>query len=308
MTDKRCLKRTVAFWQFVDAASMAPVGQVDWPTFMAEVAENARNGRSRHVIDAADVTGAAYSRNDVDHLVLTETRDDMPRQQNRDTGTVTDMVTTGEGWEVVESTFVHFLPFGNVFGLLRSQITAPSPQAVARWINATKILNMQLAVEPVIDPERWRYLNDAGGVSYLEFAGPSVVLAKRVSGPLDHYLHPARYATGKIGIKINVGRTRNPQDDQQRRDLYLATEELARSIGLENLSTAKVRTFDQDNKGVQAETINLIKHRFTIKRDIQLKSGVNASVSELSAFDAIMAAVEKFEDDLRAAVRRDPME
>lgn len=307
MAADRFLKRTVAFWQFVQASDMERLPQIDWVAFMAEVAENARQGRSRHSIDNDEVTGSVYTR-DADHLILTKGRDDMPRQQHRGTGTVADMSTTGTGWEVIETAFVKFLEFGNVFGLLRSQITAPSPQAVARWINETKILNVRLAVEPVIDPECWRHMQQAGGVSYLEFAGPSVVLNREVTGPLNNYLHPARYATGKIGIKINVGRSRNPYDAQQRRDLYLATEELARTIGLDNLNTAKVRIFDEDVKGVQAETINLIKHRFTIKRNIQLSSGVADSVSESSAFDAIMAAVEKFEDDLRAAVREDPMD
>jgi hypothetical protein len=308
VADNRSLKRTVAFWQLVKAPDLTPLGQTDWPAFMSVVAERARDGRSRHLIDGSDVTSSVYTRDAVDHLVLTKSRDDMPRQQNRQTGDVADMSTTDEGWEVIESAFIKFLEFGNVFGLLKSQVTARSPQAIARWINETKILDVCLAVEPVIDPERWRHMHDAGGVSYLEFAGPSVVLNREVTGPLDHYLHPARYATGKVGVKISVSKSRNPQDAQQRRDLYLATEELARTIGLENLNTAKVRIFDEDNKGIQAETIDLIKHRFTVKRNIQLTGGVNASVSESSAFDAIMTAFEKFEDDLRAAVRQDPME
>ncbi|GAA1280925.1 hypothetical protein GCM10009609_51130 [Pseudonocardia aurantiaca] len=307
MPQTRTLKRTVAFWRLVQAPDLTPLGDVDWPAFMAEVAEDARNGRSRHAIDNSEITGTTYTRDLVDHLVLTKTRDDMPRQQHRNTGTLADMSTTGDGWEVIESTFVKFLEFGNVFGLLRSQPTAPSPQAVARWINATKILNVQLAVEPVIDPDRWRHMHDGGGLTYLEFAGPSVVLDRDVSGPLDHFLHPARYATGKIAMKFTVSKARTPEDSRQRRDLYLAAEELVRTIGLENLNKAKVRVFDEDNRGIKAESIDLIQHRFTIKRTISLDRGERTSVSEQSAFDAIITAVEKFEDDLRAAVADDPM-
>ncbi|MBN9113668.1 MAG: hypothetical protein J0I34_33455 [Pseudonocardia sp.] len=307
MVETRYLKRTVAFWQFVNAVDLNPLNQVDWAGFMAEVAENARHGRSRHEIDDSEITGRAYTRDDVDNLVLTKVRDDMPRQQSRSTGDVADMATTSEDWEVVESAFIHFLPFGNVFSILRSQITAPSPQAVARWINKTKILDVQLAVEPVIDPERWTRLRQAGGVSSLEIAGPSAVLRQPVRGPLDHYLHPARHTTGKVLIKIDVGRSRNPADAAQRHDLYLATEELERAIGTENLNKAKVRVFDEDADGVPTEMINLLRQRFTIQRHIALNSERRASVSEPSALDAIMTAVEKFDDDLRAAVRDDPM-
>lgn len=307
MTNVRSLKRTVAFWQLVQAPDLTPLGQIDWPEFMAEVAENSRNGRSRHPVDDSEITGKTYTSDDVDNLVLTKVRDDMPRQQNRANGDVADMSTTSEDWEVVESAFVHFLPFGNTFAVLRSQITAPSPPAIARWINETKILSVKVAAEPVIDPQRWNHLRQAGGVSSLEIVGPSVVLSRPVSGPLDHFLHGARYATGKFSFKLDVGRSRNPHDAEQRSNLYLATEEVERTIGSENLDTLKVRIFDEDINGVKSETVNLLRQRFTIKRHLQINAATRASVSDATAFDAIMAAVEKCGDDLRAAVCDDPM-
>lgn len=308
MADNRSLRRTVAFWQFLKAPDMTPLGQIDWPAFMSVVDQRARAGRSRHLIDDTEITGAVYTRDEVDHLVLTKGRDDMPRQQSRSTGQVEDMITNDEGWVVIESAFIQFLDFGNVFGLLQPQITAPSPQAIARWINETKILDMRLAVEPVIDPQRWTHLREAGGVTSLEFAGPPVVLNRPVIGPLQHLLAPARFGGMKLAVKVRASKIRNAENARERRDLYEATEELARTIGVENLSTAKVTIFDEDNKGVKTETINLIKQRFTIKRHIRLTSGANASVSESSAFGAILEALEKFEVDLRAAVRQAPMQ
>jgi hypothetical protein len=259
VADNRSVKRTVAFWQFVQAPSLEPMGQIDWPGFMAEIARRAGDSRSRHVVDGTEVTGSVYTRDEVDHLVLTKSRDDMPRQQNRRTGAVEDMITNDEGWVVIESAFIKFLDFGNVFGLLQSQITAPSPQAIARWINQTGILNMHLAVEPVVDPERWNHMREAGGVTALEFAGPSVVLNRPVTGPLDHLLGPARFGVVKVGVKVRASRSRTAEDARERRALYEATEELARTIGVENLDIAKVRIFDEDNKGIRVQTINLIK-------------------------------------------------
>jgi hypothetical protein len=285
------------------------MNHADWPAFLAEVAEMARHGRARHTIYDADVAGVVHTRDEIDHLVLTRNRDDLPRQQNRATGAVADMITTNEQWTVVESSFVKFLTFGNVFGLLQSQNTAPSPQAIAKWINATGILgDTKVAVEAVVDPARWEHMRAAGGVSSLEFSAPSVVLDRPVSGPLDYLLGPARFGNLNVSVKVTASTSRKSVDArEERRRLYRATEELALQIGAENLDKAKVRVFDEDRKGIKAGSVDLLKQRFTIKRNIKLSSGHNSSVSEVSAFDAIMTAVEKFEDDLRAAVLDDPM-
>ncbi|MGH4011214.1 MAG: hypothetical protein ACRDTH_24155 [Pseudonocardiaceae bacterium] len=309
MADTRGVKRTVSFWQLVKAPDMTPLGDIDWPGFMTEVGRRARTSGYRHTVEGADITGTVYIREFVDHLVLTKNRDDMPRQQSRSTGAVEDMITNDEGWTVVESSFVKFLDFGNVFGMLQSQITAPSPQAIAKWINATGILgSTRLTVEAVIDPQRWHHLHDAGGVTMLEFAGPSMVLNRPVTGPLNLLIGPARFGGVKVSVKVTASKNRTLEDSRERRELFEAAEALAEQIGVQNLDTAKARVFDEDNRGIRVETINLLRQRFTIKRNIQLTSGLSASVSESSAFSAILEALEKFEVDLRAAVRQDPME
>ena len=309
MADTRRLTRTVAFWRLVEAPSLTPVGEVDWPAFLTAVAKRAAQGKSRHTIYDAEVAGTVYPRDEVDHLVLTRNRDDLPRQQHRSTGIVADMITTDEEWSVIESSFVKFLPFGNVFGLLQSQNTAPSPQVIAKWINATRLLDgPELAVEAVVDPERWNHMRAAGGVSSLEFAAPSAVLDRVVTGPLDHLIGPAKFGNLKVRVKVSASRSRKSAAAREdRRRLYEATEELAKQVGAENLDTVKVKVFDEDLRGIKAGSVNLLRQRFTIRRNIRLRSGVNASVSESSAFDAIITAAVKFEDDLRAAVREDPM-
>ncbi len=301
------IKRSVAFWQFVKAPDLTPLGEIDWPEFMAEVATRARRGQSnRFSVNDDELHGKVYTRDVVDHLVLTKDRDDVPRQQNRSTGDVETLITNDEGWTVVESSFVALLGFGNVFGVLQSQISAPSPQAIARWINATNILDDKVAVEAVVDPARWDHLRRAGAVTMLEFAGPAAALNRDVTGPIEHLLRPARFGDFEIRVKIKAKRTRSEDAARKRRELYEATEALARQVGVENLNTAKVKIFDEDRKTIGTSSINLIKQRFTTQRNIELTSGADAAVTEVSAFDAILGVAEKLDADLRAAVRRDP--
>lgn len=310
MAETRPLRRTVAFWRLVDAADMTSMGPIDWPAFLTAVANQARRGRSRHTIYDAEITGRIYTRDETDHLVLTRNRDDLPRQQNRATGDVADMSTTSEEWSVIESSFITFLPFGNVFGLLQSQNTAPSPQSIAKWINCTNLLvDRKVAVEAVVDPSRWNLLREAGSVSLLEFSAASTVLDRPVRGPLDYLVGPARIGNVTVSVKVNAGRSRaSAVAREQRRVLYEAAEELALQVGAENLDKVKVTTFDEDMAGLRVGNVDLLKQRFTTKGNIRLSSGANSSVSEVSAFDAIMAAVGKFENGLRAAVRDDPMD
>jgi len=306
---KKRLKRTVAFWRLVDQSTGVPVDQLDWPKFLSKLEQRRLAAKTtRYEVDGVGLTGTVYTRGELDHLVLTNERDDMPRQQNRKTGEVVNMMTRDETWNVVESSFAKFADFGNVFGLLRSQITAPSPQAIAKWINMTGLIDPPLSVEPVIDPKRWERLNAAGGVTRLEFAAPSVVLDRPVTGPLSWFVEGARHGRFKLDQTISTSRSRKPEYAQERRDLYEAAKALPEQIGVDYLTKAKARIFDEDNQGLKAETIDLLKHRFTIKRDVQLSGGASPSVSEPSAFDAILDAFARFEDDLRAAVREDTLD
>lgn len=308
---KKQVVRTVAFWRIVDAQTGQPLRQqVNWPRVMAKLDERRRSGRSNllHHVDGVEMTGGIYTRDNVDHLILTNERDDMPRQRDRRTGEVADMATKDEGWGAIETSFIKFADFGNVFGLLRSQITAPSPQAVAKWLNQTGLISRRLAVDPVIDPQRWHHLRQAGSVSKLEFAAPSFVLDKEVTGPLSYFLGPARRGSYKIDLKLTAIKKREPEYERERRELKEAAEGLASQIGVEYLDKAKATVFDEDLTGIKIDTINLLKQRFTIKRAVNLTGGSSSSVSESSAFDAILEGFEKFGDDLRAAVRDSPLD
>jgi len=214
------------------------------------------------------------------------------------------MRTTGEDWVVIESAFISFLEFGNVFGYLQSANTAPSPQAVAKWINKTKLLGFDVRAEPVIDPERLNRLKRAGGVTRLEVATATSILNRDTTGgPLEYLSSLGKMRDLKVEIKITASRARRPGYDKARRQLYGMTEAVISDIGLDHVQKAKAKIFDEDDQGIPADTIDLIKQRFTVRRDVAvLGAGRARSVSESSAFDAILSALDQFEDDLRKAV------
>lgn len=299
---KKVLQRTVSFWHLVGIADGQQLEPIDWPGFMGELAK--RGPKIGHEVEGVELSGTVHTRMEVDHLVLTRDRDDLPREQHAVTGRVADMRTTSDDWVAIESAFIAPLEFGNVFGFLQSANTAPSPQAVARWINKTKLLSVEVRAEPVVDPERWNRLKRAGGVTCLEVAASTNILNRDAAdGPLKHLLSLGKMGNFKVEVKITASRARRPGHDKERRQLYGMTEAVISDIGLDHVHKAKAKIFDEDNEGIPAETINLIKQRFTIRRAVAvLGAGRARSVSESSAFDAILSALDQFEDDLRKAV------
>lgn len=295
---RKALQRIVSFWHLVGAADGEQLEPVDWPGFIGELAK--KGPKIRHDVEGLELSGTVHTRNEVDHLVLTKDRDDLPREQHTVTGQVADMRTTGDDWVAIESAFIAFLEFGNVFGFLQSANTAPSPQAFAKWINKTKLLSVEVRAEPVVDPERWDRLKRAGGVTCLEVAA-STNLLPRPKGPLEDLFSLGEVGNFKVELKIATSRARRPECDKERRQLYGMTEAVISDIG--HFRKAKAKIFDEDNEGIPAETINLIKQRFAIRRDVAVRGAGRArSVSESSAFDAILSALDQFESDLRRAV------
>lgn len=302
MTRRGRLKRTISFWQLVRAADGKQVVDADWKQVLSRWARESTSKKIINNIGGYTLGGKIHTVNEIDHLVVTRDRDDLPRQQHRATGEVAEMEVRADDWDVIESSFVSFLDFGNVFGIMQSANTAPSPQAVAKWINATRIFDVSWAAEPVIDREKWNRVRRAGGVSRLEFAGPTSLFSDVGGGPLAHLYGLGEMGQFKVELKINAGRAAGKHEERHR--LYEMTEALIRSIGLDRVSKARAKIFDDSDEGIPSETINLLKQRFSRKETVSLlgqDSGARA-VSETSAFTAILAVAEDLRNDLRGSV------
>lgn len=300
------VNRTVSFWRFVRLTDGAPLAQADWPGILGDWAMKTRHSKITHSVDQQQLSGRVHTISEVDHLVITKDRDDVPRQQHRRTGAVEEITTNDENWEVVESTFISFLSFGNVFGFLQSAPTAASPAAVARWINETGILNHRVAAEPVIDPDRWQKVRAAGGVTKLEIAGPVNLVNQLADGPLQGLFGRQKEGHYKVKVQVSTGRTR--ADRQQREELHAAAEHLnARGNAGAGVQAAKATVFDDAGVGIGSQEVNLIKQRFSRKEEVLVIGGPGErAISESSACQAILRVAGDLEAQLRVATGTAP--
>jgi hypothetical protein len=298
------LERTVSFWRLLRASDRTSFQQVDWASVLSDWATASARGRLAFDVAGDNLGGSVHPVDEVDYLVITKNRDDLPRQQHRSTGQVADVELRTEDWEIIESAFVSFLDFGNIFGFMQSANTAASPQAVAKWIDASKVLSERVIAEPVVDPRKWQKVRQAGGVTMLELAGPTNILRDVEEGPLRHLLGLGQMGEFKVEIKIKAARAKERHQD--RRQLYDMTEAVLDDIGLDRVDKAKAKIYDDNNLGIRAETINLLKQRFSRKQVVSLQGGPGSrSVSETSAFGAMLAVAEDLRDELRQAVGDD---
>lgn len=297
------LNRTVSFWRFVRMLDGAPMAQANWPVILSDWAPRTQHAKITHIIDQEELSGRVHTISGTDHLVITKDRDDIPRQQHRRTGATEEITTKSNEWEVVESSFVSFLGFSNVFGFLQSALTAASPAAVARWINETNVLQTRIKAEPVIDRTRWEKVRAAGGVTMLEVAGPVSLVNNLNAGPLQALLNRQFDGQYKLRVEITTGRTR--QYRHEREDLHAAAEQLSSATTLgHGVHTAKARVFDDADTGIESQVVNFMKQRFSKKEEVLVIGGPGErSISESSACSAILRVADEFDAELRAATR-----
>lgn len=108
---------------------------------------------------------------------------------------------------------------------------------------------------------------------------------------------------GEFKVEIKLKATRAKGRQQDRRQLHSMAEALFDDVGLDRVDKAKAKIYDDNDLGIRAETINLLKQRFSRKQTVLIRGGPGSrSVSETSAFGAMLAVAEDLREELRQAV------
>ncbi|SDK48554.1 hypothetical protein SAMN04487820_108206 [Actinopolyspora mzabensis] len=85
--------------------------------------------------------------------------------------------------------------------------------------------------------------------------------------------------------------------------MFRVVDFLCRSVDLEELYKAKAQVFDEEGNNSEDGAVDLLKQRFSQQRSVEVRgSGSVRSITELSAFDAIMAVAKELREDLASSV------
>lgn len=273
---------TVTYWRIVDLRTGHPLAdtngrQIDWSAHLANLTPSS-NGT---------VFGRVYTVGGQDRLVLAKDRDFAPRQRDS-VGQVSPMPLTAADNEVVEETFVSFLPGRDAFAMARSSVGAPTPPMVGEFLMSRNIpaRGVQLKIDPVVDNDRFaRAAASAQQASWLEViarpgadqAGPSSMIGRIFGIASD--------VGDNIKIEIKVSADNRTADASAARErLFQEATAVAADIGTDDsaIEGASVKVLGE------VGPIDLVRDRivYTGRATIDL-AGTNRSLNEAEVFKVI---------------------
>ncbi|MGH3854409.1 MAG: hypothetical protein ACRDR6_13130 [Pseudonocardiaceae bacterium] len=204
----RCAERTVAFCEIIEAQASEELrlDQMEWAEFLATLS---RTKLDRRTVEAdATLVGHAVTYDDQDHLLLHRAKDpgEWLSLLNWDTGKWRQLeMKAAEGY--LETSVICFLPFGNLVGMMRGSMSAPSHKSPETWRRGVKPFgDPSLIAWPLLSASELARLRTAEGANRVELRiGRSKTreLASK-NGRLASFLHAAGEVYGDIDVTMII--------------------------------------------------------------------------------------------------------
>lgn len=315
MTKLGELARTVQYFRLIDAASGSPVPEYDWQQLLAKM-----NGAPlKKNFDRKDLTGnvrlvdvPAIAKTfvpptdlqNVIHppipdksygLVISTPKDHVPTQGHKTTGDHKPVGIDAD-YEPINTLFVWFLPYGNLFGLMQESTSAANARLFAGWITTVMrdlgLLNgrpdFQYAAAPLIDPARHNEIKKADSFKRLVFSGETQQGKK--NGVFDVFFggHKPKGAYRiEVSIKPVYAQNKYYEDDGASLKKWFDSSV---SPHLSDLDRGRAEAMDPAGDDVPPGEIDLFKHHLTRKRNVLMQTGPVRAFHATSALGEIIKA------------------
>lgn len=313
------LVRTVQYWRLVNGANLQPADEQDWTTIL----KNAYGSPITHQVLNKEVSGKVFTLQPEDEwddfleptsmnglrqindgavyaLVASTDKDHLPSQAKRGTGEQ-KAVTVDKGYTPVDNLFIWFLPFGNIMAVLQESVSSARPKAIASWL--THIMrtqgnlpqhNFQWTAEPVVDPDKKRFLDQAKRLRRMEIGG---TVTQSATGPLrELFVGPQFEGTYEIELKVRHVKKNNKasyaSDTREMMDWF----EGMFGDHLGELDKAKVVVDRDPGDHIPKGEIDLISQRITRKRTIQVGQRGQAILASSAVSEIVKAYIQDFEE------------
>lgn len=315
------LKRTVAYYQMVDSLTRTALPETDWNHVLRTFGTVPREER----IFEKDVTGVTvilpiqdrwvnalrpaemkdlvttWHDESVYALIASTDKDHVPNQRMSD-GRFKPMEHDDDAVPATSS-FVWFLPFGNICGILNEDISALSPTYIASWLtramDATGTLpqpNTKLEAVPVIDKDTWGKVKRATKLSSASISGK---VRGAEPNALRDLLGGGPHLEGSFDIQIKITPRKVDSRKNWESDTSALSDWFENAFGsLAGITAARARiarTPDQDN--LPHDELNLFNHRLTRKRQVAI-ANPNGDAQAISATSAVTEIIEAYLEDL----------
>lgn len=260
------------------------------------------NGKTRTLV------GVVLSVDGEPHLKLLRVRDESAWLEvyHKESDSVGDL-DLGETGLLVETSIVAFLDYGNVIGLVAGSTTAPTPTAVAEWINGLGFLGSDIKVDTqaMVSHEATAKLKQSNEASRIEtkvHTNRADALTRR-GAKLGAVLKTinAEYGPMTVTVILQVSKARDQHEGRA-----MLREEAGKVLNAADASEvsrakAKLMYIDADET-TRLEEVDFIKQRITAKQAIPTTSDDGSPIRDTSAVKAILEVAQRFNAEIRKIV------
>lgn len=218
-----------------------------------------------------------------------------------------DDLDLGEQGQLVETTIIAFLQFGNVIGMIQGSPSAPGVGAFEEWLTGLEVLGpgVQLDSQPMISHEAQQKLTQSSEASKIEVrmhTNRADALEARGSGLAD-VLRAVRADYGPMTVKVILTASRKRDEHEGRAALRQEAQRLREAADANEISGAKAQLiFIDPDESTRTEGVDFIKQRITAKRNILTTSEDGSPIRNEAAVHAILDVADQHDSELRAIV------
>ncbi|MFD8060478.1 hypothetical protein ACFXA0_30065 [Streptomyces cyaneofuscatus] len=312
-------KKTVAFYEIVRPKEAGDLRfpHLDWQKALRNLGQREiQQRRYRHFDDV--YVGDPISVQGRQHLVLARLRDGDIQQIDWEHQHISDLQLEGNR-NVVDTTIICFLPFGNVIGVIQGSPSAPRPTALQRWLNSMNVTHEELAVMPLVGKKAWEKLNSAEAVNFFEMRlrpGP-MMFPSDAEGLGDfsrkaHKQNPDALITltMKIPKRRGFGRdtARSRGERRLREDVQHFISEFGSLVGPDGSVDRAIAhvTLSTSDGALVEDQINFVSDHITAQKPVFLRRSEGQAPWYEAAVHAVLEVATAHESELRDAVRPMP--
>lgn len=292
----RTKEAQISFFEVCDEHGNQLDSAADWPGFLSEIASEPIDMRKFPIHDVM-TWGEVYTYQNAYHLVLARHRDSV---STLDTGTgeiVDHDADANKPW--VEISVIHFLPDTNKIAFVLCSASSPHISSAQEWLNAKRLFDKKLTIQPVFDRNTVAKLRGAAAASLVQVSfSPGQALDLDESEGLFDFGRRLQQKYGDVTVSLELKiEGRKKQRTKASDNILSEVKNLAGGLEFQK-AVAKVLQVDETTGREKTELLNFVNHRLTKKAKIKLANRDGRTVRIVSVLEAIYKAADQLKSDL----------
>lgn len=303
-------ERTINFYEvvkYVNPSTNDRMEQIDWQATLDVLAsvplrDRVWNGPDRTLIgEVMHVDGKNHLK-----LMLVRDQDAWLDVYDAEADSI-DELELAPNSQLLETTIIAFLSFGNVIGLIQGSTTAPTPSGFTQWLNNLGILGGTFLVdtEPMVSHEIQQLINQSAELDRIAIkvhTNRADALEKRGSR-LSSILRAVKEEYGSMVVTVILQPGRAKDMAEGRAAIREEAKVIAEASDNNEVRGAKGRLVyiqaDDKRRGVD---VDFAKQKITAKRAISTHAEDGSPIRNEAAVRAIIEVALYHDDELRKIV------